>query len=261
VGSTLTATAGVWTAAPETFTYAWERCAVTCQPVPDASTRTYTITDQDGGYRLAVVVTATNPSGSATADSAQTDPIPGPPVGLTQPAISGTPIVGAKLTASTGSWTGQPSSFTYQWLRCTSVCSPIQNAAGASYVTTSSDHGATLEVVVAAHNDYGERDQTSAATSVIVTTPKNVTKPVITGTFTVGSILTANPGTWTEAPTSYAFRWQRCGARGCTSITSATGSAYVAVRADHGHSLRVIVTAANAAGKASTTSARTPSIV
>ncbi len=40
------------------------------------------------------------------------------PASSAPPAISGTPEVGRTLTASTGTWSGTPSSYAYRWRRC-----------------------------------------------------------------------------------------------------------------------------------------------
>ncbi|MDQ3877515.1 MAG: LamG domain-containing protein, partial [Actinomycetota bacterium] len=40
------------------------------------------------------------------------------PSNTTAPTISGTPQVGSVLTASTGTWSGTPTSYSYQWRRC-----------------------------------------------------------------------------------------------------------------------------------------------
>ena len=61
------------------------------------------------------------------------------------------------------------------------------------------------------------------------------------------------------APLSFAYQWQRCDTGGgtCTAIGTATGSAYTLQSADVGDTIRVVVTASNAAGSSSATSAPT----
>jgi Cellulase (glycosyl hydrolase family 5) len=259
-GGTLTATAGVWTQAPGQFTYVWQRCAAgTCTPA-GAAGPTYAVTDQDAGYRLTVTVTAADPAGSSAAGSTPSALVPGAPAGLAPPVISGRPVVGATLKTSTGSWTGEPSSFAYQWLRCVSSCAPIAAATAQTYTTVSADDGATITVLVTAANTDGHGSQSAAATAVILAPPRNLTQPQITGTLRVGATLTASTGTWTDSPSAYSYRWKRCSSSGCTAINGATAATYVLVRADRGRRMQVVVTAANAAGATSATSAKTASV-
>lgn len=72
-GQTLTAVAGTWSGAAATFIYQWERCDATganCTDVPGAVASSYVVQDADVGSTLRVKVTATNPLGSASAESA-----------------------------------------------------------------------------------------------------------------------------------------------------------------------------------------------
>jgi hypothetical protein len=84
--------------------------------------------------------------------------------------------------------------------------------------------------------------------------PVNTALPTITGSATQGSTLSASTGTWTNAPTSYTYQWQRCSSGTC-SPTGVTAPAYLLTNADVGSTIRVSVTAGNAAGSASATSA------
>jgi hypothetical protein len=75
VGQVLTAAEGAWSNKPTGFTYAWQRCdadVASCQNIPGATGKTYTVTTAVLGYRLRVTVTAKNAKGSATANSAIT---------------------------------------------------------------------------------------------------------------------------------------------------------------------------------------------
>src|SRR4051794_18523674 len=89
--------------------------------------------------------------------------------------------------------------------------------------------------------------------------PQNTAPPTISGTAKEGSTLTANDGTWTGSPTSFTYQWQRCASDGtaCGDITAGTSKTYTPTSGDVGHTLRVVVTAANTDGKSSATSAPT----
>jgi hypothetical protein len=97
------------------------------------------------------------------------------PVSTALPTISGTPQVGATLTAAAGSWTNNPTSFTYQWLRCDAAganCQPIAGAAAASYLAADADVASTLSVtVVAANGPARSAAAQSAPTSAVAPAP------------------------------------------------------------------------------------------
>jgi hypothetical protein len=81
--------------------------------------------------------------------------------------------------------------------------------------------------------------------------PVNSTPPTISGTAREGSTLTATPGSWSEEPTSYKYKWRRCDAQGahCKAIEKANATTYTVQAADVGYTLRVYVVARNAAGR------------
>ena len=70
-----------------------------------------------------------------------------------------------------------------------------------------------------------------------------------------GQTLTAWPGMWTTGA-AYGYQWQEDDG-GWTNITGAAGPTFVPGAGQVGNALRVIVTATNAAGSASATSAPT----
>ena len=80
--------------------------------------------------------------------------------------------------------------------------------------------------------------------------PVNTSPPTISGTAQVGQTLTAGNGTWSNAPTSFAYQWLRCngGGNSCDSVANATQQTYTLVAADVGSTMRVRVTATNADG-------------
>jgi hypothetical protein len=90
--------------------------------------------------------------------------------------------------------------------------------------------------------------------------PRNTSAPSITGTAREGNTLTAQNGSWANAPTSFAYQWQRCApdGSGCSDIAGATKQTYLLASADVDHTVRVGVTASNTDGSASASSAVTP---
>ena len=52
------------------------------------------------------------------------------------------------------------------------------------------------------------------ATVTIANQPQNTALPVIAGLPAQGQTLTASTGSWTNSPSSYSYRWNRCNASG-----------------------------------------------
>ena len=93
--------------------------------------------------------------------------------------------------------------------------------------------------------------------------PQNTAPPTISGTAQVGQTLTATTGTFTgDQPITYTYQWQRCDAsgNGCVAISGATAQTYTLAAADLAHTIRVTVTARNAAGTSSATSVPTTAV-
>lgn len=88
-------------------------------------------------------------------------------------------------------------------------------------------------------------------------TPVNAALPTLSGAAQEGQALATSAGSWSGAPTSYAYAWSRCDASGssCATISGATAATYTATPTDVGGTLRVTVTATNAGGSGSATSA------
>jgi hypothetical protein len=210
-------------------------------------------------FVVAVVALLVSPVGSARTHAA--------PANTVLPAISG-----QLVTTSDGTWSGSPSSFAYQWLRCPALggkpdgsdCAEIGGATNNSYGPATGDVGLTLRARVTAGNADGKTSAISKATAVVATQPgpPNTSPPTISGTTTVGSTLTANPGTWTGTSITFAYQWQRCDTAGaaCSAITSATTNTYVLVSDDAAHTLRVAVTATDASGSHTIASGETATV-
>jgi hypothetical protein len=93
VGTTLTASVGLWTgAAPILYSYQWVRCGADggqstgagCPAIPGATGTQYTLATVDLGQRLRVQVTARNAQGTSTATSSATTQVQA--AGSTPPA-------------------------------------------------------------------------------------------------------------------------------------------------------------------------------
>jgi hypothetical protein len=281
-GQTLTTTNGTWDGTtPMTFTYQWRRCDASgngCADIAGATSQTYVVQQADvttPASTIRVVVTAANSVGSTPSTSNQTASVSAtPPVNTVLPVISGTPQHGQTLTTANGTWTGTtPMTFAYQWRRCNAAgasCADIAGATASTYVVQQADvttPASTIRVVVTATNAAGSTPATSNQTSAVTpTAPVNTAPPTITGTPRDGDTLTAGNGTWSgTAPFTYGYQWRRCNAAGnsCADISGATGQTYVVTPSDvtsPGSTIRVVVTATNAASNASAPSAPTAEV-
>jgi thermitase len=90
VGTTLSVSPGSWSRQPTSYAYQWQRCLFgVCLPIAGATGDSYTLADTDYGATFDVIVTASNPAGSAQATSPLTaavgravaTPTPQPPAG------------------------------------------------------------------------------------------------------------------------------------------------------------------------------------
>ena len=179
------------------------------------------------------------------------------PVNTAPPTITGTTTVGQTLTAANGTWDNNPTAYQYRWLRCDrsgESCGPIGGATQKTYTLASADADHTMRVRVTAVNAEGATNARSGQTALVQSTtaaaPRSTSRPTVTGDTTVGQELTADPGTWTNNPTSYAYQWRRCDTNPfqCFDVTGATGKTYGVREADIGFRMDVVVTATNAKG-------------
>jgi dipeptidyl aminopeptidase/acylaminoacyl peptidase len=179
---------------------------------------------------------------------------PAAPVARKDPAISGEPRAGRWLTATSGSWHARvPFTTSFSWLRCDATggaCTAIPGATDSNHWIGASDVGSTIRVRVTADDGTATGSADSDATPVIAAqAPQNLSLPRISGQATVGSTLTALPGTWSGAPSAFLYQWLRCDvSNGCASIPGATGGAYVPTAGDAGLWLRVAVRAVHTDG-------------
>jgi len=182
-----------------------------------------------------------------------------PPTNTSRPTISGTAQDGALLTAGTGTWTGAPTSYAYEWLRCDSAggsCAGIAGATSKQYTVSSTDVGHRLRVSVTASNAGGSGSATSDATAAVKASgsaPANTKAPTLSGTPQQGETLKVDPGSWSgSTPIAFDYTWQRCDKNGnsCSTfiVHNAGATSYTLGAADVGHTMRVEVQAKNSAG-------------
>jgi hypothetical protein len=270
----LSASTGEWSGAPVSYDYQWLACEVNgeCIDLPEATESTYVLISPEVGFTIRVQVTAVNAAGSATATSAETQPVTEPPppptLNTALPKITGTAIVGQLLKASTGEWSGAPTSYSYEWQSCSELgqCAKIVAASGSSYALTAADVAHTIRVLVTAEGPGGSATATSEQTLPVTEPPPpptlNTALPKIIGTAIVGQQLKASTGEWSGAPTSYSYEWQSCSAPAvCAKIAAASGSAYTLTAAEVAHTIRVLVTAEGPGGSATAASEETAAVV
>ncbi|HEU0251121.1 MAG TPA: hypothetical protein VFR48_10395 [Solirubrobacteraceae bacterium] len=219
---------------------------------------------------LAPVSPAGGASPSGPSSPEEPSPPPAKPTNVIPPSILGPTVQGETLSATTGSWEGAPTAYTYQWQDCNSHgsgCTSIAGANSASYTLGAADIGQRAMVVVEAVNAGGASAANSSISKRVTPAapaepPDNVSPPTIVGVLIEGEVLEATPGNWTGESNSYAYQWQSCDASGenCTNILGASEADYRLGAGDVAHTIRVLVSATNSSGSASSSSAATATI-
>lgn len=169
------------------------------------------------------------------------------PANTSLPQITGSATQGNTVNCTQGSWTNSPTSYAVRWkLDGTN----ITGATSSSYTITAADVGHSLTCTVTASNGGGSASATSAAvTPSTPAAPANTSLPQISGTAVVGDPLTCSPGTWSNSPDSYSYRWYRNGSQ------ISTGQDYVVLPGDVGTAITCEVRASNANGTGTALSA------
>jgi hypothetical protein len=85
-------------------------------------------------------------------------PPPSPPTNTVPPKVTGTPLRGDPLNCSTGTWTGNPTTYAYRWNRTGSA---ITGATTNHYTVQVKDEAQTLSCTVTATNPGGTTSATS----------------------------------------------------------------------------------------------------
>ena len=245
--STLTASLGSWTGQGNSYAYQWQRSTDgnTWTDLPGATAASYLIAAADEHSQLRVQVTATNPDGSAAAESTPTAVIASaPPVMNAAPALSGSAQRGLTLTATAGAWSGIGNTYTYQWQRSTdgSTWSDVTGATALTYTLAVADENATVRLLVTVTNDDGTVSApTPASATVIPAPPIKTTDPAVNSAAQRGVALTATPGAFSGIDNAYTYQWQRSiDGTTWTNITGATSTTYTPQVSDEGSQLRIL---------------------
>lgn len=131
------------------------------------------------------------------------------------PSITGTGRVGDVLTASAGSWSSTPASFSYTW-----KANGATVGRGRTYIPSSAQLGASITVTVEGARRCFTAPTPKSSTAKLVTAG---VRPVVTGDHNVGSTLVVEPGPWDETGLAFEFQWLRDG----RAIPGATADSYV----------------------------------
>ena len=167
------------------------------------------------------------------------------PGNTTRPQIGGAAVEGQSLVADRGGWSRAPTSYSYQWERCSlGLCVPVLGATGASYTPTAGDLGASLAAVVTAANGAGYSQATSGPTAPVqpASGSGGSAAPAASGNSIPAPVgptsgLTAGPRRVVVKLTHVAVRG-RHGTRGGTLVFTLSTAARVQIAV--GRSLRLI---------------------
>jgi len=167
------------------------------------------------------------------------------PVNSVAPVISGTAERGQTLSSTTGTWSGVGTiTYAYQWKR---DGSNISGATSATYLLLAADDNAFITCLVTATDSEGSRSKISNTLGPVLGLPLNLTAPVLSGTETIGEILSTTNGTWQGKETiTFAYQWRR----DLANISGATSNSYTLADADYQKTIDCVVTATNTFGSA-----------
>jgi DNA-binding beta-propeller fold protein YncE len=246
VGSKLTAKAGTWSPKATSYRYQWLRGGVA---IPGATASTYVLTAEDAGKAITVKAKGllSGYANTWSKVSKATKKVAAGTLTTKTPVLVNSsgkvptktaPVFEDILSVNNGAWgPGVDLVFSYQWLRSGKK---ITGETGATYQVTASDIGKTIAVkVTGAKPGYKAVTKTAKASKKVVAKALTATPvPTITGTPTVGEVLTADPGVWDPAPVGLSYQWLRNG----KAIKGQTNASYTTTNSDKNKSISVKVT-------------------
>ena len=195
------------------------------------------------------------------------------PANTEPPTIEGSAEAGSVLTAQAGAWSGAPPlTYSFQWQRCAASgddCQAIAAATSATHTLVAADAG-----LGPSRTRGGERQRGHGRRRVGAHSRRHCSCAgggCAREHGRAAGVRSGGAGTgphgcarrldgWRRA--QYSYQWQRCACYywGCRDLPAATQATYTATSGDLGFRLRTSVTAANAAGSSTSTSAVTATI-
>jgi len=168
------------------------------------------------------------------------------PVNTVAPVISGGNYVGDVLTTTDGTWSGSPTSYSYQWKRGATNIGTNAN----TYTLVSADANTNITCVVTATNAIGSTNATSNIfTTSALFAPVNTYPPSIDGFifWVAGDTISFTGNTWDGNPVpTLTYQWFRNN----SGITGETNNTYLLDLVDIGQLINVKCTATNSQGTA-----------
>lgn len=249
VGQVLDASDGVWSSSYATnLSYRWQKvCSGTTSTISGALTPTFTITEDEIGCSVLVQVTGSTLLGSAIAVSPSRGLVT--IVGNTvTPVVSGSLRVGGTLSATSGTWIGSPT-LAYRWQSSAdgNIWDTISGATSSTYVLNAAQSGVYIRAQVLGSKTSGA----STAYTIVATTTNtaivpalsitNSVAPAVTGSWTVGTTLSASTGSWSTSGT-FTYQWQSSSDNSTwADISSATLTTFVLTSSEASKYVRVKV--------------------
>jgi len=213
--------------------YQWLRDG---KPIPGATAKTRTLTSSDAGRAISFRVTKKSTvTGTTIKTSAATAKVLRPITAAPAPVISGAATVGARLSATTGAWTGSPAR-TYQWFR-NGVA--ISGAKSSTHTVVAGDIGTALTLTVTGtRSGYVTKSVSSKTVQVRAEGVIWAAPPVITGTVRAGETVRAVASASYPSSAATSVQWYRNG----DPIDGAIGTTFALKNRDIGDLISVAVT-------------------
>jgi hypothetical protein len=192
--------------ADASVTYVWRRDGVV---IPGVTGPTYTVLATDAGQYIGVTVTAVSPADGSTANSGISTIVPLGKATVASVSVSGTPVIGATLTANVGAVTPAGGAVTYEWF------DGVDRVAGPSasntYVVQAEDAGKALWVraKASATNYTPGFAQSSPLATVPYLGQVSIGSVTITGTMQLGEVIYAEISGLSPADATLVYEWYR----------------------------------------------------